>query len=1623
MKKIGIIRVLNSLKATAPRLLLATLGMASALTAQAAKMESYTLDPLSLDPGVAPLVMLAMSNDHQLYFKAYTDYDDLNGNGKLDKEETGYNHAHKYVGYFESGYCYKYASFQFAIDKEANAEGYCNETGGKLWSGNFLNWATMTRIDVLRKILYGGKRLPQAEDSTALAVLERSYLPNDAHSFAKYYNGADLPLLTPYGRNASAEHAKDRGLTLCNTTLHNNGGNLLSATNTNPPLMRAIQGNHSLWAASERMQCVVIGTPEDPAASGEVPTGSPRYWTENGKTTNEGTGMIVKPEKQVAVKALLGSKGFYPHLTQRTKDSVAANANPVTDFVVRVQACPTTFGGQITSCKSYPSETNPFRPVGLLQKYGDNEQIQWGLVSGSYEKNKSGGFLRKQAGFITGEINANTGNFKNVDGLIKNLDSVRIASWYWGGDFNGVGQAYMKTGAASHCVWGASSFKDGQCSDWGNPLGEIMNEAYRYLAGNNAPKYNTLNSAVVTQEANAPAGVTIAPWNKPLTPQNSCANLNVIGINTSAQSYDNDEITTASNIADLGEQKTLSSYFKDLLLPSGGNWLVGSNGTLIDNQCTPKTANSLEGLTGICPEAPRLQGSWDIAAVAKHVHDNDINTILDGKQYINTYGVSLSTALPSISVNVPGTTQHVKIVPACRAVDSGNCALVNFKVLQQSAPGVSPATGSFYVNWEDSEQGGDYDQDLQGIIDYEVTNAATNNVKITSQVIGQSTPAKMAFGFVITGVTDSGFKVLSGINGYPAVGCPNPNNCLETDKASTGTYTSTTSGADFLDPPLRFAAQYGNDNPDPETTYFNNNDPAKLEADLSRVLTDLGAKSATGGSQVASTTKNAGANLFLHSFYYAQIEESINGVPHRVNWIGQVGALFIDEQNNLREDTVSNGKLDNGDLMITFDATEKDALGQPLVLKKALPTEAVPNPTGVKATFKDIKYLWTTTDALTDVNIASRKIKTSIPTAFNTVDVISNGLQDFNEALFTGTNKENAALLGGYNDPAQLVDFVRGNEIDGLRSRTLADKKYLLGDITNTSPIIASTSDYSFDTELGDSTYTAYKTAQASKPIVVYTATNNGMIQAFNAGTYNKDTGYTGTTDPLGKELWAYIPFNLLPHLQWLADPFYKHVPYFNGFMRTYDVKIFEGATADSDGHKNGWGTILVVGTGLGGSNFPVKRDDKDFETRPAYIVLDISDRAVAPKLIAEIAHDQLGFTTGEPDVVRYQTTGKEGWFLVFGSGPRADTANARREAQQQYVTSITSVDADANAKKARVFAFNLKTKTLQDPVVVGDSEANAFVGGINSMDWNRDFADDAIYFGTVAGTQAAPTGSLMRGRLTLTENGLDFDFSTMFAMGKPVTARPTTVIDYQGENWVFAGSGRFYTRTDANTKPPENNQFVGIMETKLAAEDTSHASGVGETKFALNQLYNSTAITTYSDGTIKGALPADKIKTVDALRDYIHNTKATAQSDTTYKGWYRNFVNNTATGVDERQHSEAAYAAGTLLFGTSDPADSGSCDSSDKGYVYLIDMLSGIPSPYSSNATDASDTDKQNLGLGADVKEILQSKEVNSAIFQKLDPYTGKISLGNATLEDAPALDLTIESKRHSWREVPITW
>jgi len=335
---------------------------AAALTAfQGGSAQAATLNladsPLFLNQAVPPLNMLVMGRDHKLFYEAYNDASDLDGDGVVD---SGYKPDQiDYYGYFDSHFCYTYngsGSGQFepasiTVDKTCSGQ----------WSGDFLNYVTTVRIDALRKVLYGGFR---RTDSSSQTVLERSYVPQDAHSWGKEYtsttvDGYDISKYTPLSQpTAGMRHL------IANTTLLND------SNNPQLPRMRVLQNQAQHiweWVSIER-----------PVADNNI----------------------------AAVGASNGTISVTP-----------------TDYTVRVKVCvsDTLHEG---NCKKYGSV---WKPTGLLHDYGENGSMLFGLLSGSYTHNTQGGVLRKAVGTFTDEVNAADGTFNTAtNGIVSTLNNLRI---------------------------------------------------------------------------------------------------------------------------------------------------------------------------------------------------------------------------------------------------------------------------------------------------------------------------------------------------------------------------------------------------------------------------------------------------------------------------------------------------------------------------------------------------------------------------------------------------------------------------------------------------------------------------------------------------------------------------------------------------------------------------------------------------------------------------------------------------------------------------------------------------------------------------------------------------------------------------------------------------------------------------------------------------------------------------------------------------------------------------------------------------------------------------------------------------------------------------------------------
>src|SRR5690606_42115314 len=85
---------------------------------------------------------------------------------------------------------------------------------------------------------------------------------------------------------------------------------------------------------------------------------------------------------------------------------------------------------------------------------------------------------------------------------------------------------------------------------------------------------------------------------------------------------------------------------------------------------------------------------------------------------------------------------------------------------------------------------------------------------------------------------------------------------------------------------------------------------------------------------------------------------------------------------------------------------------------------------------------------------------------------------------------------------------------------------------------------------------------------VAYVGANDGMLHAFNMGVYDEmSQSFSANGHTLGSELWAYVPYNLLPHLQWLTRPEYEHVYYVDSSVKAYDVNIFPPSDSPQGRH------------------------------------------------------------------------------------------------------------------------------------------------------------------------------------------------------------------------------------------------------------------------------------------------------------------------------------------------------------------------------------------------------------------------------------------------------------------------
>ena len=783
---------------------------------------------------------------------------------------------------------------------------------------------------------------------------------------------------------------------------------------------------------------------------------------------------------------------------------------------------------------------------------------------------------------------------------------------------------------------------------------------------------------------------------------------------------------------------------------------------------------------------------------------------------------------------------------------------------------------------------------------------------------------------------------------------------------------------------------------EPDAFYFAN-DGFKLETELLAAFQSILKRVASGGaaSVLAGSTKGEGA------VYQARFEQEHAAGGLTVNWIGDVTATLIDDAGRLREDTNTNQTLDvdpQVDEIIdmcynvadqeTRIATSDDPANRPSAAQFAACSDTVFNKNLFTA-----KYLWSAGEelaSLTDAQVLTQRSYSSTTGRhlLTTIDgsgaAAADGLiqrdeqQAFEDATFSG--KEGLLAASTSAEAQNIVDFTRGHSsVPGYRSREIEMGgnvvTWRLSDIIHSSPVTVAAPAEDYDLIYGGTgfgaTYNAFRKAYLTRRTVVYAGANDGMLHAFNGGYYdpaNKKykNGLSGTSQyPLGAELWAYIPYHLLPHLKYLTDPTYgtqdgNHLYMVDFEPRIFDARIFnDSATSTSGGvdgqasvsHPKGWGTILVGAMRFGGGPVAVDIDNDgtpDQTLRSSFFILDITDPEKPPQVLFEYSTADLGFTMATPTpILKNNGSGVDEWYLLLGSGPHDPS------------TPPTGLRDATSAQHAKLTLLNLKTMSVETNfgtsgiyTLNGPSDAaNTFITGMLPVDYDLDTQTDAVYISTVNGTVGSFAGKLYRLALR-NSDGSSFPNSGSYkditawapnimldSIG-PVTALPNAAVDTFGNRWVYLGTGRFLVRSDAADSSPQ--AFYGVKEPRDATKGGFTWGAVNKSK-----VVDVTGVKVDSNGDLSANVntksTAGNVGTFTALKVAMTHVPTSTPTFNANHGWLRDLGQSPKT-IYERNVGQPAVLGGTLSFTTFEPSGD-VCKYEGKSNLYAVDFRTGTAS------------------------------------------------------------------------------
>jgi type IV pilus assembly protein PilY1 len=1311
---------------------------------------------------------------------------------------------------------------------------------------------------------------------------------------------------------------------------------------------------------------------------------------------------------------------------------------------VRVKVCDPNFLGD-ERCQKFPQgspvTSNIYKPFGLLQDFGfigpgqTTAKAEFGLISGSYDQNLIAGALRKNMGDFSSEIDATTGRFCHTAssqaltgtsgacaaagsgrGAIAALD--RIVLYGRNGSY---------TGGAVAQASSLGTLPAGTLPAWGNPIGEMVVQALNYYAGN-----TSTNPATTTNDTNK--GIPVSTWTNPLTYTNTttianygkaaCRSLNVLALTSSALSFDQNADTPFASLPNRVEG-SLASYVNRMGRAEGINSSARSVGSVaggFGQNCSAKSVVNLSDVSGICPEAPAVGGSFQVAGAALYANTSRIQNLtlpIDAPYSalkVQTMAATLGGGVARIEVPIPNTNpkKFVYITPEGLWAN-GPAAMLTFSSISSSS-----THGAFLVTWNDALFGGDHDMDLTGYLRYDIIAPATAGgdyrIRITSDIVNAGSGAGGGtHGYSVVGVNNSSASAssLAAVDSADGVYITHGHSrastavssvvstagsmCADTNYRATGQPAGTYTVAAFPNH-VATRAQVGGTG-----TVYN----ACWNSIDNWTLRDLNLP--TAGTFVMRGSGNVLLNDPLwyaakYGSFDARKAPAFTTTVATTTTVASTSTLPTAAWDARRADGASCGgttgvSCNDGIPDGYFLARRPDLLEQQLrdqleqIVAASNAAPAVSSSQLIDGSFKYVAQFdstlkkgsvlayqidgtglfnaapsWDAGDLLKQLPVATRQVITN-NSAQAGVSFLWSSLDATYTTAIKGTSSSSLDARG-----SGLVDYMRGStsneDPNGLKFQARSVSN-LMGTIVNSTPWIQDTPGGFYTDSMfpvGTPSFRSYVVGNVSRDKILWVGANDGMLHGFKADT--------------GAPVISYVPGILASNLAALTAPTSGvTVAGMDGSPFSGDVLTTIPTTGSAT-----WSTYLFSSLGRGGKGIFALD-----VTNPTTLVQSNASNIFKWQFTSANDND-LGFVVGDPSINRF--SGQASAIVRLNNGKTGILApNGIDSANGKAALFILDVNGPSSTKVWTTGTHYYKLDTLATDSGNGMMGANWMdIDGNGTADWvyTTDLKGNIWKF-DLTSSDPADWGSA---RKVLGVNTPIYTALSSAGTPLPITTTPAFGFPDRGGVVVAFGTGKALAGSGDFPNAGVTNRMFGIYD--RTGTTTTFAWPTGTSNLVQRTLTEISAVSGSVTGTITPTLNL-------SIQD----------------GWYFDFPSSS-----EMLLSSPDARAQFMGFTTVRSANTGvdQCFYTPPGRLWAIDPVTGAPGATNLGRFVDSTTGVEGsyFGVGIADQKVTFSNNRTSAVSSSTVPVT--TATGGTTGTNILGIS---SGYRIQWREIPglSTW